>query len=79
MYLKLYLTPEAGRDRVTRLGPDKFGVEVRVKPVGNLANKRAIDLLANHLRVAPSQIRIVTGHHLPHKLVMINPNPPSAQ
>ncbi len=71
MYLKLHLTPEAKRDLVTRVGANKFAVQVREKAVGNLANKRALNILAEHLKMPPANIRIMSGHHTPHKIIFI--------
>lgn len=71
MYLKLHLTPEAKRDSITRIGQDKLAISVKEKAEGNQANKRALELLAEHLGIPVAKIRIVSGHHSPHKMISI--------
>jgi uncharacterized protein YggU (UPF0235/DUF167 family) len=69
VYFKIEVSPEAKRPSVTRTPLGKFKVAVKEKAVGNLANRRALEALAAHLKVPPANLRIVTGHHAPHKLV----------
>jgi uncharacterized protein YggU (UPF0235/DUF167 family) len=71
MYLKLHLTPAAKRDQVTRVSADKFAISVKEKAEGNMANKKALDILAEYLGVRAASIRIVSGHHAPHKIISI--------
>lgn len=71
MYLKLHLTPEAKHDSVTRVAADKFTIHVKEKAENNLANRRALDMLAEHLKVPAANIRIMSGHRMPHKIVFI--------
>lgn len=71
MYFKLNLNPGAKQEKIERVGADKFNVHVKEKAEHNLANKRALEVLAEHLNVPAANIRIMSGHHTPHKIVFI--------
>lgn len=76
MFFRLEVAPEAKRESLARVAADKFKATVREKAVGNLANRRALNLLAEHLKVAPADLKIITGHHRPHKIVQLrSPRP----
>jgi uncharacterized protein YggU (UPF0235/DUF167 family) len=69
MYFKVHLTPESKRDSISRAAGDKFQITVKEKAAGNQANKKALGILAEHLKVDPAKIRIMSGHHSPHKII----------
>ena len=48
-----------------------FDVSVREEPKQNRANARVITLIARHFRVPIKQVRIVSGHHHPFKMVTV--------
>ena len=69
MYFRLQVMPESKRSSVLRTAGGGFKVAVKEKAVNNLANRRAIEALAEHLKVDPQALRIVSGHRSPHKIV----------
>ena len=69
MYFKLQVTPDAKRPSVLGTNAGGFKVSVKEPAANNLANKRALAALAEHLKVDPKALRIVSGHHSPHKII----------
>jgi uncharacterized protein YggU (UPF0235/DUF167 family) len=73
MYVKVHVTPGAKRESVKKINAENFKILVKEKPEHNLANKRAIRMLAAALGVLPNHLRIIHGHQTPHKIVHIRP------
>ncbi len=69
MYFKLHVTPEAKRPGVLATPGGVFKVAVKEKAEHNLANRRALESLAQHLNIDPKALRIVSGHRSPHKII----------
>lgn len=69
MYFKVQVTPGAKQNNVLATASGGFRVAVREKAEHNLANRRALEALAAHLKVDPKALRIVSGHHTPHKII----------
>ena len=49
----------------------RFDVSVKEKAERNQANARVIALIAAHFKVPVKQVRIVSGHHAPSKILSI--------
>ena len=71
MYLKVKVTTGAKKESFKKKKEDAFEISVKEKPERNMANKRIIDLLAEHLEVSKGKVKIVSGHHRPNKLFSI--------
>lgn len=71
MYIKVNLTPDAKKDLIRKAGPDKYNINVKDKPIRNLANKKMLTVLATELKVTPEQLRVVKGHHQQSKLISL--------
>jgi uncharacterized protein YggU (UPF0235/DUF167 family) len=71
VHIKVRVSVETKKDEVAELAPDTLIVSVRAKPERNQANRRVIELVAEHLGVAVGQIRIIHGHHNPAKILEI--------
>ncbi|MFA5737108.1 MAG: DUF167 domain-containing protein [Candidatus Paceibacterota bacterium] len=71
MHIKARVLTNAKKDEVTELAPDVLVVSVRVKPERNEANRRVIELIAAHLAISAKQIRIISGHHSPAKILEV--------
>lgn len=72
MLLKVRVNTNAKNEAVIPDGDDHFRVSVREKPEGNAANKRVVHLLASHFSVPVKQVRIISGHHRPSKIVSVD-------
>ena len=71
MYIKAKVTPEAKKESFEKMSDDTFQISVKEKAQANMANKRVLELLANHFKVPTGKLRIINGHHSPSKLISI--------
>jgi len=68
MYIKINALTTQKQEFLQETGTNRFLVSVRQKPEQNQANKRIIELMALHLSISVSSVRIVSGHHKPSKI-----------
>ena len=71
MYLKVRVTAGAKKETVKVDSPDKLTISVKQEAEANQANKRVIQLVAEHCKVPTNKVRIINGHHSPSKLVEV--------
>ncbi len=71
MYIKVKVTAGANREEFKKIREDTFEAMVKEKAEGNRANKRVLELVANHLNIPVSHVKILNGHHSPSKLLVI--------
>lgn len=69
MLIKLKVKADAKKDTIKASTTDHFEISVKTAAKNNLANKRAIELLAEYLGVPENKIRIIKGHTTPSKIV----------
>jgi len=60
MKIKDRVVPNANREEVIKQG-DEYVVRVKVPPTEGKANEAVIKLIADHLRVPKSTVRIASG------------------
>ena len=70
MYLKVFVTPKARRERVEEKG-ETLLIRVREPAEGNRANTRVRELVAARFKVPVGEVRIVTGHRSRGKLLSV--------
>ncbi len=71
MYLKVFVTPGAKREKVEEKG-ELLAIAVREPASGNRANDRVRELIALRQGVPLTQVRILTGHHSRGKMISVN-------
>lgn len=71
MLIHVKISPGARTDEVVQKNSTSYLVSVREPAEQNRANTAMLALLARHLQVEPAQLRIITGHHAPGKIVEI--------
>jgi uncharacterized protein (TIGR00251 family) len=71
MLIKVYVTPNAREARVVKVSHDYFEVRVDEMAVGGRANKRLLEILAEHFKVQRSRISILKGTKTRNKLVQV--------
>ena len=71
MYIKVYVNASAKKETVKEEKKDEYLISVNVPAERGLANRRALELLRAHLRTSFRVIKIVSGHHSPHKIILI--------
>ena len=69
--LRVKVHARARRDEVLGFQGNVLRIKVTAPPVEGKANHAVVELLAAHLRVPKSSIRIVSGEHAPLKLVEV--------
>lgn len=70
--LKVHLQPRASRNGIDGVQGDALKLRVTAPPLEGRANKALKKLLAEHLRIPPSQIAIITGQRSREKLVQLS-------
>jgi uncharacterized protein (TIGR00251 family) len=71
MYIRVHVTPDAKKERVTKTSDTEFYIMVREPASQNLANRRIIAIIAELFSISPTQVRILTGHRSSSKMVSV--------
>ena len=72
MYIRVSVRTDAGVEFVRQESDNTYLIAVRAPAERGLANKRVIELLRENMATDKRLImRIVSGHHSPHKLISI--------
>lgn len=71
--ISVRVRPRAHRDEVRPGADGCLEVRIAAAPVRGAANKRLVRILAEHLGVAPSRLRIVSGRGARLKRIAIKP------
>ena len=70
MYIKVFVTPDAKRERVEEKG-EMLLIDVREPASGNRANTRVRELVAMRVGKPLGSVRILTGHRSRAKMISI--------
>ncbi len=70
MYLKIKVVANSRRESVSILSEDEVKIETKMPAERNLANERVLEILRE--MYSGKNIRIISGHHSPSKIVSIN-------
>ena len=71
MHIKVKVTTGAKKEKIVKKTKDHFDISVREPAERNLANKRVVELVRDYFKVYNGDIRIVSGHHSPSKIISI--------
>ena len=71
MLIKVLVTPNAKQARVVKVSEDYFEVWVNERAEGGRANKRLLEILAEHFDIPKSRITIVKGTKTRNKTIQI--------
>lgn len=71
-YIKVIVSTNMKKDSVVKKSVDHFLISVKEKPENNTANKKVIELLSSFFEISKNKIRIINGHHHPHKLLVLD-------
>ena len=69
MYIKVTVFTDRKTDTIRKVEEQRFEVLTRQPAERNLANERVRELVADIYGVATDNVRIVSGHHHPKKLI----------
>ena len=70
-YIKAVVTTGQKKEKIVAKKPDHFEISVKEKAEKNMANKKVIELLAGYFKIPLKKVRIINGHHHPHKLIVV--------
>ncbi|MEK7603516.1 MAG: DUF167 domain-containing protein [Patescibacteria group bacterium] len=71
MRISVKAKPNSKEEKVEKFSDTEFVVSVKEPPVKGLANKAIIHVLAKHLNIPQSSIRIISGYTSRQKIVEI--------
>lgn len=71
MYIKVKVIANAKKETLEKENETTLAIKVKEEAKGNRANKRVVELVAEYYDVEVGQVRIINGHHHPHKLISI--------
>ena len=74
MYIKVVVRAGERKEELKQTKEDHFEIKVKEKAEKNMANRRVIEMLALFFKLPQNKIRVVNGHHHPHKLLVIEEN-----
>lgn len=72
MYIRLRVVAGAKKELFEEISKDHFRVAVKEKAERNMANKRVIELVANYFGIKLYQVKIISGHHSPSKIISLD-------
>ncbi len=71
MLIRVFVTPNAREASVVKVSDDYFEVRVDERAVGGRANKRLLEILAEHFKIPKSRITILKGTTKRNKFVQV--------
>jgi uncharacterized protein (TIGR00251 family) len=71
MLIRVYVTPNAKQARVVKVSEDHFEVWVDERAVDGRANKRLLEIMAEHFKISKSKISILRGTKSRDKTVQV--------
>lgn len=71
MYVRVTVTPDAKRERLEVINEREFEISVREPALRNLANRRVVQIVAEHFAVPAGAVKIISGHRSPKKVLSV--------
>lgn len=71
MYIKVRVVAGAKKESVEKISDTSYKLAVKEPAKQNLANRRVIELMAFELKVPKAQIRLISGHQSPSKMLSV--------
>lgn len=72
MRIRAFVTPNAKQARVVKVSEDYFEVWVDERAEDGRANKRLLEILAEHFKIPRSRIRILRGTKTRNKTIQVD-------
>ena len=72
MEVRVKVISDAKKEKVFKESEHHFAISIKEPAERNMANKQVIEIVAPEYGVLTSQVRILTGHHRPNKLLLID-------
>lgn len=74
MYVRVRISPNSKKESFEKIDDDTFNICVKEKAENNMANNRILELVSDHYNIERRDIKIITGHHSPRKILFVNSN-----
>lgn len=71
MYIRVHAVPGARKEHVTREGEGVYTIAIKEQAERNMANMRIREILAAELGVPAKEVKILTGHRSPSKVLVV--------
>jgi uncharacterized protein YggU (UPF0235/DUF167 family) len=71
MYIHVKVKASMKKESFKELKKDHFEASVKEPAERNMANRRVIELVAQHFNLLPNKVRITNGHQSPSKLLVV--------
>lgn len=72
MYIKVKVLTSAKKEEIIKKNKDTYIISVKEPAERNLANHRICNIIASLFEVNVKNIRIISGHQNPSKILSIN-------
>jgi uncharacterized protein (TIGR00251 family) len=72
VYIKVKVITEARKEKIVKKTKDHFDISVKEPAERNMANKRVLELVRDYFKVYNGDVRIVSGHHSPSKIISLD-------
>jgi uncharacterized protein (TIGR00251 family) len=74
MYIKVKVKAGSKKEKIEEISKDHLNIDVVESAERGLANKKVINLVREYFQVYNGDVRIVSGHHSPGKIISIDNN-----
>ncbi len=71
MYIKIKVVAGAKKELFTKISDTEFHISVREEAKQNMANKRILELVRENLKILKGNVRIISGHRSPSKIISV--------
>ena len=71
MYIRVKVLPKAKKEKIEIAGQSRYNISVKEPAEKNMANNRMLEVLAKEIDKSPKELRIISGHHSPIKLISV--------
>lgn len=72
MYIKVKVITNSKKESIIKKSEDTYFLSVKEPAERNLANRRVCEIMANNFNIPLKNIRIISGHQNPSKILSIN-------
>ncbi|NQV88436.1 MAG: DUF167 domain-containing protein [Parcubacteria group bacterium] len=71
MYIRVKVKAGAKKEILKKKSETHFDIEVKERAERNMANRRVVEVVADHFGISRGKVRIISGHHSPTKILDI--------
>lgn len=71
MYVRVEVYAKTKKEKVSKVGENRFEISVKEPAERNLANLRVKEIIAELYGVSVTKAKLISGHHSPRKIISI--------